>query len=159
MVCPGVHSFVFSSSRLCHKRFAVQRRAFFLLLAAVSLSACNSTQRYESNRTLAQAWLDTGSARPAANLSGRWRDATDDEWGEANLVQQGGRVSGTLGNYEVDGVVTGARVNLALKSDNWYYYSVAAVVRGGVLEGYYSTEFPPKLVKGKSPPFRFERVR
>lgn len=137
----------------------MKRPTFLVLLAALSLSACNSTQRYESNRSSAQAWLEALSGRPAANLSGRWRDATDEEWGEANLVQQGSRVSGTLGDYEVDGAMVGPRVNLALKSDNWYYYSVAAVMRDGVLEGYYSTEFPPKLVKGKSPPFRFERVR
>ena len=134
-------------------------KVYLLLSVAVFLAACNSPQRYESNRLAAQSWLDSNSGRPAADLSGKWRDATDEEWGEASLVQKAGRVSGTLGNYEVDGVVAGARVNLALKSDNWYYYSVAAVVRGGVLEGYYSTEFPPKLVKGKSPPFRFERVR
>jgi len=137
----------------------VKRLGFFLLLAVVSLSACNSTQRYESNRSAAQTWLDSNSGRPAANLAGKWRDATDEGWGEASLVQKAGRISGTLGNYEVDGVVAGPRVNLALKSDNWYYYSVTAVNRGGVVEGYYSTEFPPKLIKGKSQPFRFERVR
>jgi hypothetical protein len=130
-----------------------------LVSVAVFLAACNSPQRYESNRLAAQSWLDSNSGRPAADLSGKWRDATDEGWGEASLVQKAGRVSGTLGNYEVEGVVAGPRVNLALKTDNWYYYSVTAVSRGGVMEGYYAAEFPPKLIKGKSPAFRFERVR
>ena len=129
-----------------------------VLFAAVVLCACNSSQRYQSNRSAAQSWLETDTARPSANVSGKWRDATDDGWGEANLQQKAGRVSGTLGNYEVDGVVAGPRVSLALRSEGWNYYSVVALSRGNVLEGFYSTEFPPKLVKGKSPPFRFERT-
>jgi hypothetical protein len=137
----------------------MQARLITLLLVAAALSACNSTQRYKGNQTAAQAWLDSNAGAPAADLDGRWVDATDDGWGEANLVQRGGKISGTLGNYQVDGVMSGARVNLALKSEDWYYYSVVAVSRGRVLEGFYSTEFPPKLVKGKSPPFRFERAR
>lgn len=129
-----------------------------LLLAAAALAACNSPQRYNTNHASARTWLDSDAGGAAANLTGKWTDATEEEWGEANLVQKNGRVTGTLGNYEVDGVVSGARVNLALKSDNWYYYSVVAVLRDGVIDGYYSRQFPPKLVKGESPPFRFKRV-
>lgn len=130
----------------------------FLLLAAALLAACNSPQRYDSNHTSVRAWLDSQTGGSAINLTGRWTDATDDGWGEANLVQKGSEVSGTLGDYEVDGRVSGARVNLALKNSDWYYYSVAAVAKRGNIEGYYSSEFPPKLVRGKSQPFHFRRV-
>lgn len=130
-----------------------------MLLSSLLLVACNSPQRYQANKSAAQAWLEADRTSAAANLTGAWADATDHEWGQASLVQKGDRVSGTLGNYEVDGVVTGARVNLALKHHGWYYYSVVAVIRNGVIEGYYSRAFPPKLVKNKAPEFRFERVR
>lgn len=137
----------------------MQARLIILLVVAAALSACNSTQRYKGNQTAAQAWLDSNAGAPAADLTGRWVDATDHGWGEANLVQRDGKISGTLGNYQVDGVMSGARVNLALKSDDWYYYSVVAVLRGGAMEGLYSGGFPERLVKGRTQPFRFERTR
>lgn len=129
-----------------------------IFLAAAALAACNSPQRYQSNHSAARTWLESGSGRAAANLTGKWVDATDEDWGEANLVQKDGRVTGRLGNYEADGVVSGSHVNLALKSDDWYYYAVTAVIRDGVIDGYYSREFPPKLVKGKSSIFRLDRA-
>jgi hypothetical protein len=137
----------------------MQARLITLLVVAAALSACNSTQRYKGNQTAAQAWLDSNAGAPAADLTGRWVDATDDGWGEANLVQRDGKITGTLGSYQVDGVMSGARVNLALKSEDWYYYSVVAVLRGSALEGYYSSGFPERLVRGESLPFRFERAR
>jgi hypothetical protein len=129
-----------------------------LLLAAILLAACNSPQRYEANRTTAQAWLSGNAGTSRGNVSGTWRDATRDAWGEARLVQRGNKVTGTLGDYEVDGVVNGSRVFMALKSDDWYYYSVEAVHKGSVLEGRYSRGVPIRLTKGKSDPFVFRRA-
>jgi hypothetical protein len=110
------------------------------------------------NRSGAQTWLDSCAGVAAVNLTGKWSDATEDSWGDADLMQTGNRVSGNLGMYEVDGTVSGVCVNLALKTDDWYYYSVVAVASRNAIEGYYSREFPPELIKGKSPVFRFQRV-
>jgi len=126
-------------------------------MAAV-LSACGSPQRYTANRSGAQTWLDSEAGAAAVNLTGKWSDATEDEWGDAHLVQNGNRISGKLGVYDVDGTVSGARINLALKTDDWYYYSIVAVASRTAIEGYYSRQFPPKLVKGESPAFRLQRV-
>ena len=122
-------------------------------LAAVLLTACNSPQRFEANRTAAQSWLSGKAGTAQGDLSGAWRDGTREDWGEGSLVQRGNKITGMLGDYEVDGVMNGSRVFLALKADDWYYYSVEAVHKGPVLEGLYSRGVPVRLTKGQSERF------
>jgi hypothetical protein len=129
-----------------------------LLLTAVLLTACNSPQRFEANRSAAQTWLTGQAGTARGNVTGAWRDATRDAWGDARLVQRGNKITGTLGDYEVDGVMNGSRVFLALKTDDWYYYSVEALHKGSVLEGRYSRGVPVRLTKGQSEPFVFRRA-
>jgi hypothetical protein len=128
-----------------------------LLVVAVLLVGCNSPQRFEANRTAAHTWLSSRDGTAGGNLTGTWKDATTDAWGDASLVQRGNKITGTLGNYEVDGVMSGSRVFLALKADDWYYYSVEAVHKGSVLEGRYSRGVPVQLTERKSEPFVFRR--
>ena len=92
-----------------------------VLALAIFLSGCNSPQRFEANRTAAQAWLSSKAGTARSNVTGAWHDATQDDWGDARLVQRGNKITGTLGNYEVDGVMNGSRVFFALKADDWYY--------------------------------------
>lgn len=129
-----------------------------LLLAAILLTGCNSPQRFDANRAAAQGWLSSKAGTARGDVSGTWRDETRDAWGDARLVQRGNKIGGTLGEYEVDGVMSGSRVFLALKADDWYYYSVEAVHKGAVLEGRYSRGVPVRLTKGKSDPFVFRRA-
>ena len=128
------------------------------LLAAILLAGCNSPQRFEANRASAQSWLSSMEGTARGDVSGTWQDGTRDAWGDARLVQRGNKIGGTLGNYEVDGVMSGSRVFLALKADDWYYYSVEAVHKGAVLEGRYSRGVPVRLTKGKSDPFVFRQA-
>ena len=127
-------------------------------LAAVLLTACNSPQRFEANRTAAQSWLSGKAGTARGDVSGAWRDGTREAWGDASLVQRGNKITGTLGDYQVDGVMNGSRVFLALKTDDWYYYSVEALHKGAVLEGRYSRGVPVRLTKGQSEPFLFRRA-
>ena len=127
-------------------------------LAAVLLTACNSPQRFEANRTAAQSWLSGKAGTARGDVSGAWRDGTREAWGDARLVQRGNKITGTLGDYKVDGVMNGSRVFLALKADDWYYYSVEALHKGPVLEGLYSRGVPVRLIKGQSEPFLFRRA-
>lgn len=129
-----------------------------VLALAIFLSGCNSPQRFEANRTAAQAWLSSKAGTARSNVTGAWHDATQDDWGDARLVQRGNKITGTLGNYEVDGVMNGSRVFFALKADDWYYYSAEAVHKGSVLEGRYSRGVPVQLTEGKSDPFVFRRA-
>ena len=73
-------------------------------------------------------------------------------------MQRGNKITGMLGDYEVDGVMNGSRVFLALKADDWYYYSVEAVHKGPVLEGLYSRGVPVRLTKGQSERFLLRRA-
>jgi hypothetical protein len=133
-------------------------KPLLFLSAVILLAGCNSPQRFEANRTAAQSWLSSQAGTARGNVSGTWRDETRDAWGDARLSQRGNKITGTLGNYEVDGVMNGSRVFLALKTDDWYYYSVEAVHKGPVLEGRYSRGIPVRLTKGQSDPFVFRRV-
>lgn len=129
-----------------------------LVAAALLLTGCNSPQRFEANHAAARQWLAAQTGSASGNVSGSWKDATRDDWGEASLVQRGNKITGTLGSYEVEGVMVGPRVFLALKADDWYYYSVEAIHKGSSLEGYYSRGVPIRLVRGDSHRFAFRRV-
>lgn len=129
-----------------------------VVAAVVVLTGCNSPQRFEANHASARQWLAAQTGSASGNVSGAWKDATRDDWGQANLVQRGNKITGTLGLYEVEGVMVGPRVFLALKADDWYYYSVEAIQNGSSLEGYYSRGVPIRLVKGDSYRFAFRRI-
>jgi hypothetical protein len=127
------------------------------LMAVVFLTACNSPKRYAANQAAGENWLASISGSAAANLTGKWKDATTDEWGDAHFSQSGNKVKGTVGNYEAVGVVKGSRVHLALKADNWIYYSVVADKKGDLLEGRYSRGVPFNEKSNERFAFRQER--
>jgi hypothetical protein len=133
-------------------------KRFLLLLALGALTACNSPQRYEANRQAAEGWLSSKAGSARGNVTGSWTDATSDGWGDANLLQKGNKIIGTLGNYEVSGVANGSQVFLALHSDRWYYYSITAEHSGSVLKGRYAKGFPVNPKKSGDH-FEFRRVR
>lgn len=133
-------------------------KIFIPLFILVCVAGCNSPKRYEANRKAAEGWLSAEVGTARGNVSGKWTDATIDGWGDAELVQKGNKISGTLGNYEVNGVANGSKIFLALSSDKWYYYSVQAEHSGSVLKGHYSKGFPVKP-KADGNPFEFQRVR
>lgn len=133
-------------------------KIFVPLLALALLTACNSPQRYEANRQAAEGWLSSNSGTARGNVTGSWADATSDGWGDANLLQRGNKIIGTLGNYEVNGVMNGSRVFLTLYSDRWYYYSISAEHSGSVLKGRYAKGFPV-TPKKSGDPFEFRRTR
>lgn len=136
------------------------KQLFLLVLVALAfaLPACNSPQRYQANNQTAETWLASNAGKASGNLTGKWKDATYEEWGDAELVQRGNKVTGTLGNYEVNGVVNGSRVYLALMADKWYYYSVEAQHSSSVLKGRYSRGVPVQLTESKSHEFEFRRM-
>lgn len=126
-----------------------------LLVAALALSACNSPERYATNKAAGDAWLAANSGKAGVNVSGRWVDVTRDAWGHADLKQTGNKVSGTLGNYEVTGVVNGSKVFLLLHADQWNYYAVEVVRSGPSLQGFYS--HGPAFNQAKRQEFHFRQ--
>lgn len=90
------------------------------------------------------------------NVSGRWEDATEDNWGVTYLTQRGNKVTGKIGLYAANGVVSGSRVYLSLSENDWVYYTVEAQMQGSMLEGLYSGDVPFKASSAER--FAFRRV-
>lgn len=114
------------------------------LVCAFSLSACHTKERRAKNLAAGDQWLGSFNQPAELKVTGTWASL---EWGEGSLKQTGRKVTGTLGNYAVNGVVSGSKVYLQFLSDNWVYYSaVLERTPAGVLSGHYSegTSFDPE---------------
>lgn len=84
-------------------------------------------------------WLQSQNMPSEVVLTGKW-DAGyvwSGGWGEANLIQQGRDVHGTLGLYRVKGVVSNKTIFLTLIStgDHVYYTAKLTVKEDGSLQG------------------------
>ena len=120
-----------------------------LLAAAVAValvfSGCGtfrdlSDERYVRNNEGGRAWLSDQMLPPEINISGAW---TSDDWGKADFVQTGNAVRGRLGDYPVEGVVSGGKAYLLASEGGWYQYSVILEMPDpALLLGYYSRSVP-----------------
>lgn len=111
-------------------------------------------ERYNRNNQAGDRWLSDQLEPAAINVTGNW---LSDDWGRAELVQSGRRISGRLGDYDVRGVASGNRAYLLIASGEWYYYSaILEMPRPGLLSGRFSRMIP--FVKGLSRPMRFEQL-
>jgi len=70
-------------------------------------------------------WLEAQNMPSQMNVSGRWDagESWSGGWGEANLIQQGRNVNGTLGLYTVKGVISHKTMFITLTSGGYVYYS------------------------------------
>ena len=70
-------------------------------------------------------WLEAQNMPSQMNVSGRWDagESWSGGWGEANLIQQGRNVSGTLGLYNVKGVISHKTMFITLTSGDYVYYT------------------------------------
>lgn len=110
-----------------------------VLLCAFAFSSCNK-EKYQRNNAAGDAWLAQHSQGARVSIGGQWSSA---DWGAAALTQNGRRVTGTLGNYSVEGVVSGYKAYLLLTSNGWVFYT-AELERfsDGSLVGLYSSSVP-----------------
>ena len=110
-----------------------------VLLCAFTFSSCNK-EKYQRNNAAGEAWLARHTQGARASIAGQWVSA---DWGNAALSQNGRRVTGTLGNYSVEGVVSGYKAYLLLKSNGWVYYTAELEsFSAGSLVGLYSASVP-----------------
>lgn len=100
-------------------------------------------KRYPRNRQYAHAWLSDQVLPAEINVSGNWRSP---DWGRTFLSQSGdGKVNGYLGEYIVEGVVSGRKAYLLARDGEWYYYSIILERPAPeLLLGYYSKSVPYK---------------
>jgi len=71
------------------------------------------------------AWLATKTSTSEFNLTGKWDagGAFEGGWGDGNFTQEGNKLSGTLGMYDVEGIVSGSEVYLVISSGGRVYYT------------------------------------
>lgn len=128
--------------------------AILAALAGCSFVTEFNDARYNRNNKTGDNWLSDQSEPAGFSLSGNW---ISDDWGRATLIQNGRRVSGSLGGYEVQGVVSGQRAYLLIAQGDWYYYSaVLELQRPGLLTGRFSRAIP--FVKSLGRPMRLEML-
>ena len=118
-----------------------------VILCVAALTGCEvvrdfNKERYGRNNEAGDAWLSDQMLPPQINVSGNWKSS---DWGDTYLGQNGAKVGGHLGDYPVNGVVSGDKVYLLVSQGGWYYYSATLEMPGpNMLIGYYSRTVPYK---------------
>ena len=116
------------------------RNLLVLVLAGFALVGCNTSEKYAANNAAGQKWLDEHRSPVGLSVQGIWHS---EEWGGSKLMQDGRTVNGTLGNYNVRGVVSGQRAYLLLHSGGWNYFTVVLAKPSATqLSGFYSYSVP-----------------
>lgn len=130
-------------------------RLFVVLALAFSLTGCEVLQRvrnlnderYTRNNDRGKAWLSDQTLPAEANISGEWKC---DDWGNSAFAQDGRVVRGHLGDYPVEGVVSGRKAYLCVSDGGWIYYCAVLDIAGpDMLVGYYSRTVPYKYDQRK----------
>ncbi len=118
---------------------------FLCVLAVLAVTGCSTIsdfnkERFARNNGFGQAWLSDQTLPAEINVSGTW---TSDAWGKAVLAQNGRAVAGYIGDYPVEGVVSGRKAYLLGSENRWYYYSIILELPDpNLLIGYYSRSVP-----------------
>lgn len=111
------------------KKFLLVIAVFSLLLSCKTMSPIKT-----------DTWLDGKQGAAAEfNMTGKW-DAgpyMEGGWGEGIITQNGNRISGTLGPYNVDGVVEGKTVYMAIQGGTKLYTAKLTLQPDGQLKGTY----------------------
>lgn len=133
-------------------------RKLAILIALTTLVGCSTAEKYAANQAAATQWLDESAGRPTVAVNGAW-EALEYGWGGAGrLVQTGNRITGTLGNYTVRGVVNGAHIFLAFDSNGWTYYTAKLRKVNNTMGGFYSSEVPFRDTGGEVGSLTLRRI-
>ncbi len=120
-------------------------RAILIAAFLAALTGCQTlgdfnSKRYERNNDLGRAWLSDQILPGEISVAGRWNVP---DWGVAVLAQTDRTVRGVLGDYAVEGVVSGRRAYLLASTGGWFSYSIVLEAPvPDILIGYYSGSVP-----------------
>jgi len=119
----------------------------FITLSLIFVISCALKQKE------IDPWLNTisGSKPPEIDITGRWRDAQGGgffTWGEGNLRQEGNKVSGVIGNYNITGIVSGKTVYLVFLYAGTVYYTARLEMFQDLLNGNYFKATDKEQTKG-----------
>jgi len=93
--------------------------ASFILVALCALiSSCLT--HYQTN-----SWLNAQKGKPTVDITGGWDAGSvfGGGWGGASIVQDGNEIVGTIGLYNIKGVVNGDDIYLVFTSGAKIYYT------------------------------------
>ena len=117
-----------------------------VLAVVASFAGCQSIRNFSQERSsrnneFGRAWISDQILPAEINISGSWKSR---DWGDAFFSQADRTIKGHLGNFPVEGVVSGSKAYLLLSSGRgWYHYSVVLEMPAPhLLIGYYSRSIP-----------------
>jgi len=116
------------------------RRKHSLWLAAVLIGLATSNPVQVLAKKVGvegRAWLDAQKDPAVINVNGTW---DSDEWGAVHLRQSEGSrdVSGSVGGYEITGVVSGNRLFMLFSAGDYIEYCAVLSPDGNNMMGTYS---------------------
>ena len=120
-----------------HVRFQL---GILLVLALLPFAFTGCSSAVAPGYALPIVKQDIPRRPPEINVTGTWTSA---DWDPATLIQNDASVTGTLGEFTVDGLVTGKEVYLFLLSGGDVYYTFRlSEFAPGTLEGSYYYALP-----------------
>jgi hypothetical protein len=127
----------------------------FLTLSLILVISCSLKQNEIG------PWLNTisGGEPSEIDITGRWRDTRGTgffTWGEGYLRQEGNKVSGVIGDYNITGVVSGKMGYLVFLYAGTVYYTARLEIFQDLLIGNYFDRkqrngYPMSLAKTVEP--------
>ena len=119
----------------------------FLLLSLIFAISCAIRQKE------IDPWLSTisGGKPPEIDITGRWRDTQGSgffTWVEGYLTQEQNKISGVIGDYNINGVVSGKIVYLVFLYRGTVYYTARLELFEGLLTGNYFKANDKKQKRG-----------
>lgn len=96
----------------------------FIAALLIVASGCGGYYRNEQNLKAGRAWIESKAGNPDVDISGDWEDTAFASWGNQEFAQSGNKVVGTMGSYNVEGVVNGKRIYLIAVYDGYLYYTI-----------------------------------
>jgi hypothetical protein len=117
-------------------------RAFSTVFLTLSLVFVISCAHGTLRQNEIDPWLDTiaGGKAPEIDITGKWHDAEGSTffgWGEGYLRQEGNKINGAIGNYNVKGIVSGKTAYLVFLSGGAVYYTARLEMFQDLLTGNY----------------------
>jgi len=132
------------------------KKISIFLISIILLSAglsCQSSQK--KNAVLMQSaknWFNQRGGNPAVNINGNWVDTAFASWGSPQFTQAGNEIIGTMGLYNVQGVINNKKIYLIATSGGYLYYTIILEsINSNTLRGKYADGFNPDETFSGSP--------
>ena len=123
-----------------------------LTLSLIFVISCAS-RAVKQEETDPWHWLNmiSGGKPPEIDITGKWHDelgSTFFGWGEGYLRQEQNQISGTMGDYNIKGIVSGKIVYLVFLRHGRVHYTARLEMSQNLLTGYYFKATDKEQKKG-----------